>query len=56
MSRSIQVSLAKILLIHIILIRKNGFVKRKIGNLFEKKVDYGKLSLRGAVFSAGDRW
>ena len=40
-------SLAKIFLIQIILIRNNGFVKRKIGNLFELKADDGKQSKRG---------
>ena len=51
MSRSTLVSLAQILLIQIILIRKNTFVKRKIGNLFETKADDGKLSKIGEVFS-----
>jgi hypothetical protein len=50
------VSLAQILLIHIILIRKNTFVKRKIENLFETKADSGKQSKRGAVFSADGTW
>src|SRR5262249_24291676 len=40
----------EILLIQIILTRKNILVKRKIGNLFETKPDDGKLSRRGEVF------
>jgi hypothetical protein len=49
--QSTLVSFAQILLIQIILIRNNGFVKRKIGNLFETRADDGKLSKMGAVFS-----
>jgi hypothetical protein len=44
-------SIAQIFLMQIILTRKNIFVKRKIGNLFETKADDGKLSKRGEVFS-----
>ena len=46
----------QILLIQIILTRKNTFVKRKIGNLFETKVDYGKLSKIGEVFPDDGKW
>jgi hypothetical protein len=41
---------------HIILIRNNMFVKRKIGNLFEKQANEGKLSKRGEGFSADGTW
>jgi hypothetical protein len=51
-----SVALAQILLIQIILIRNNRFVKRKIGNLFETKADDGKLCKIGEVFSADGTW
>jgi hypothetical protein len=51
MIKSTLVSFAQIFLIRIILIRNNGFVKGKIGNLFETQADDGKLSKRGEVFS-----
>jgi hypothetical protein len=54
--KSTLISLAQILLMHIILIRNNMFVKRKIGNLFEKQANEGKLSKRGEGFSADGTW
>jgi hypothetical protein len=56
LSRSTLVSITQIILIQTILIRKNVFVKRKIGNLFETKADYGKQSKIGEVFSDDGKW
>src|SRR5215469_2930018 len=43
--------IAQIFLIQIILTRKNVFVKRKIGNLFETKADYWETEQDSRSFS-----